>query len=103
MYVKYLNIDYLNNLRIQYVPEINSVSSIYGDFSTIGPNRGLITIYNSTSFKDCSKYVLSHEFLHTFTKYDGDYNYIYEGTEAPKACPACLHPQSYFEVKKTNY
>ena len=24
--------------------------------------------------------------------------YIYEGTEAPKACPACAHPQDYFEV-----
>lgn len=24
--------------------------------------------------------------------------YIYEGTEAPKVCPACKHPQGYFEV-----
>ena len=29
--------------------------------------------------------------------------FVHEGTEAPKACPACLHPQAYFEVKKTNY
>lgn len=29
--------------------------------------------------------------------------YIYEGEEAPKACPACLHPQSYFEVFTENY
>lgn len=29
--------------------------------------------------------------------------YIYVGKEAPEKCPACLHPQSYFEVKKTNY
>ena len=28
--------------------------------------------------------------------------YIHEGTEAPEACSACLHPQAYFEVKKTN-
>ena len=28
--------------------------------------------------------------------------FVHEGTEAPKACPACLHPQAYFEVKKTN-
>ena len=25
------------------------------------------------------------------------------GKEAPKVCPVCAHPQSYFEVKKTNY
>lgn len=29
--------------------------------------------------------------------------YIYEGTEAPKVCPACQHPQSYFEVLAENY
>ena len=28
--------------------------------------------------------------------------FIMEGTEAPKLCPACLHPQAHFEVKKTN-
>ena len=29
--------------------------------------------------------------------------FIYTGKEAPKGCPACLHPQAYFEVKKENY
>ncbi len=29
--------------------------------------------------------------------------YIFEGTEAPKVCPACLHPQGYFEVFVENY
>lgn len=29
--------------------------------------------------------------------------YIHAGTEAPNVCPACLHPQAHFEVKKTNY
>lgn len=29
--------------------------------------------------------------------------FIYEGEEAPERCPACAHPQAYFEVKKTNY
>ena len=29
--------------------------------------------------------------------------YLYVGKEAPETCPACLHPQAYFEVKKTNY
>ena len=24
--------------------------------------------------------------------------YVHEGDDAPKACPACVHPQSYFEV-----
>lgn len=29
--------------------------------------------------------------------------YIHVGKEAPTSCPACLHPQSYFEVKKENW
>lgn len=29
--------------------------------------------------------------------------YVHEGSEAPKKCPACVHPQSYFELKEANY
>ncbi len=29
--------------------------------------------------------------------------FIFEGEEAPKVCPACLHAQSYFEEIKKNY
>ncbi|MDD5648460.1 MAG: rubrerythrin family protein [Dehalococcoidia bacterium] len=29
--------------------------------------------------------------------------YIYEGNDAPKKCPACRHPQSYYEVLAENY
>lgn len=29
--------------------------------------------------------------------------YIYVGKEAPKECPACKHPQAYFERRAVNY
>ena len=29
--------------------------------------------------------------------------YVHEGPEAPAACPACAHPQAYFELEATNY
>lgn len=29
--------------------------------------------------------------------------YIFEGTNPPKECPACEHPQSYYEVLAENY
>jgi rubrerythrin len=29
--------------------------------------------------------------------------YVHEGTEAPKMCPACSHPQAYFEVLAENW
>ena len=29
--------------------------------------------------------------------------YVHEGKEAPKLCPACKHPQSYYELLAVNY
>ena len=29
--------------------------------------------------------------------------YLHEGSEAPEKCPACLHPQAYFEIFAENY
>jgi len=29
--------------------------------------------------------------------------YVHEGPEAPKMCPACKHPQSYYEIWIDNY
>jgi rubrerythrin len=29
--------------------------------------------------------------------------YVHEGTDAPDLCPACKHPQSYYEVLEENY
>ena len=29
--------------------------------------------------------------------------YVHEGDEAPKECPACKHPQAFFEVLAENY
>lgn len=29
--------------------------------------------------------------------------YVFEGPEAPKECPACRHPQSFYEVLAENY
>jgi rubrerythrin len=29
--------------------------------------------------------------------------YVHEGTEPPKVCPACAHPQAHFELEAKNY
>ncbi len=29
--------------------------------------------------------------------------YVHEGSEAPKTCPACSHPQDYYELLSENY
>lgn len=33
----------------------------------------------------------------------GNCGYVYEGIEAPEKCPACLHPQAFFELFVENY
>lgn len=33
----------------------------------------------------------------------GNCGYIHEGTSAPEECPACIHPQAYFEVFEETY
>jgi rubrerythrin len=32
-----------------------------------------------------------------------NYGYVHEGPEAPKVCPACKHPQPFYEVLAENY
>jgi len=29
--------------------------------------------------------------------------FLHEGVSAPQECPACLHPQAYFQILETNY
>lgn len=29
--------------------------------------------------------------------------YVHEGAEAPQTCPACAHPQAYYELEASNY
>ena len=29
--------------------------------------------------------------------------YLHEAEKAPQMCPACLHPQGFFEIRETNY
>jgi rubrerythrin len=29
--------------------------------------------------------------------------FVFEGTEAPALCPACQHPQSFYEIYPANY
>jgi len=29
--------------------------------------------------------------------------YVHEGKEAPEQCPACAHPQSYYQLLCENY
>ena len=91
---------------------------LYSDFSQIAKTEGFPEI--SRSFEEIAKVERFHESRYrklissvagkeVFKKKESvkwhcrNCGYISEGTEAPKQCPACKHPQSYYEVLAENF
>ena len=91
---------------------------LYPDFAKVAEEEGFPAV--AAAFRAISTVEAEHErrYLKLLSRMtDGDYfrrdgkiwwqcrncGYIVEAEEAPKACPACLHPQSFFEPKKENY
>ena len=91
---------------------------LYPDFAKVAEEEGFPAV--AAAFRAISTVEAEHEkrYLKLLSRItDGDFfrrdgkiwwqcrncGFIIEAEEAPKACPACLHPQSYFEPKKENY
>ena len=110
--------DTLTNLQAAADGEKFEWSKLYADFAKIADEEGFTEIANS--FREIAKVEQFHESRYrklienvknkTVFKKDKvvkwhcrNCGYIFEGTEAPKECPACKHPQSYYEVLSENY
>ena len=93
-------------------------TSIYADFEKIANEEGFPEI--AASFREISKVEKFHESRYRklaknikdgeiFKKSSAvkwhcrNCGYVHEGSEAPKECPACKHPQSYHEILPENY
>ena len=93
-------------------------TTLYADFEKTANAEGFPEI--AESFKQISKVEKFHESRYrklssnlqdktVFKKQAGtkwhcrNCGYVYEGSDAPKECPACKHPQSYYEVLAENY
>ncbi len=93
-------------------------TSIYADFEKIAMDEGFSEI--AQSFREIAKVEKFHESRYrklssniqngsVFKKQANvkwhcrNCGYIYEGADAPDECPACKHPQSYYEVLAENY
>lgn len=68
-------INHLKALKVVYVSS-SRFGGPMGEYIIVGLDKGIIKIYNATSFNDAPKSVLSHEFLHVFTSYE-NYSYGY--------------------------
>jgi rubrerythrin len=98
--------------------ELMEWGTLYPDFSAVAEEEGFPAI--AESFREIAKVESYHERRYrkllenvngyTVFKKDGvvfwkcrNCGYVYEGAEAPKVCPACKHPQAYYEVWCENY
>ena len=108
----------LDNLKAAAEGENEEWTSLYPEFAKIAEEEGYFEV--SAAFKLISKVEKAHEDRYN-TLYsnlnegkvferDGkvvwkcrNCGYLHEGTKPPLNCPACLHPQSYFEIKESNY
>jgi len=110
--------DTLTNLKAAAEGEKMEWSKIYADFAQIAREEGFTEI--ATSYKEIAEVEEFHERRYrklaanvaageVFNKkatvkwHCTNCGYIHEGTEAPKVCPACKHPQSYYELLAENY
>jgi rubrerythrin len=110
--------DTKKNLEEAAAGENMEWTTIYSDFSRIAREEGFTDIANT--FDEVAKVEKFHE--SRYRKLIGNIvssevfkkkktvkwhcincGYIHEGDEAPKQCPACKHPQAYYEVLAENY
>jgi rubrerythrin len=106
------------NLEAASAGEKLEWSVIYANFGKIAQQEGFPAI--ATSFKEISEVEEFHEKRYRKLSQnlsDGEVfkkkttvkwhctncGYIHEGLEAPKVCPACKHPQAYYELLAENY
>jgi len=108
----------LENLKASAEGENEEWTELYPEFARIAEEEGFKEV--ATAFKMIARVEKAHEERYltlyknleegkVFEREDKivwkcrNCGYLHEGTKAPKLCPACQHPTSYFEIKETNY
>ncbi|NLE91636.1 MAG: rubrerythrin family protein [Elusimicrobia bacterium] len=93
-------------------------TTLYADFARVAEEEGFSGI--AASFKQISRVEKEHEarYRQLLANLEADKvfkkdsvvrwhcrncGYVHEGKDAPKECPACRHPQAYYEIKAENY
>ena len=108
----------LENLKASAEGENEEWTELYPEFAKIAEEEGFKEV--ASAFKLIAKVEKEHEERYR-TLYENieagkvferegkiswkcrNCGYIHEGVKAPKMCPACEHPQSYFEIREANY
>jgi rubrerythrin len=110
--------DTKSNLEAAAAGENMEWTTLYANFAKIAREEGFLEV--AISFEQISKVEKFHESRYrklianiagnevfkkkaTVKWHCANCGYVHEGPEAPKECPACKHPQSYYEVLAENY
>ncbi len=108
----------MENLKASADGEKEEWEELYPEFARIAEEEGFKEV--AIAFKMIAKAEVAHEARYrklydnleegnVFKRGDKvvwkcrNCGFLHEGTVAPKLCPACQHPQSYFEIKEDNY
>jgi len=110
--------DTKSNLEAAAAGENMEWTILYSDFGKVAKDEGFDEV--ARSFEQISKVERFHEARYrklinniangeVFKKKNAvkwhciNCGYVFEGAEAPKECPACRHPQAFYEVLAENY
>lgn len=110
--------DVKSNLEAAAAGENLEWTTLYSDFAQVAKSEGFPEIHRS--FEQIAKVEKFHESRYrklisnisnkeVFKKKASvkwhciNCGYVFEGAEAPKDCPACKHPQAYYEILAENY
>ena len=110
--------DTKSNLEAAAAGENMEWTTLYANFAKIAREEGFLEV--AISFEQISKVEKFHESRYrklianiagnevfkkktTVKWHCTNCGYVHEGPEAPKECPACKHPQAYYEVLADNY
>ena len=108
----------MDNLKEAAAGEHEEWADLYPVFADVAEKEGFPVV--AKAFREISKVEAEHErrylillqHVESGTVFKRDEpitwqcrncGYLYEGAEAPETCPACLHPQAFFEPIKENY
>ncbi len=108
----------LENLKAAAEGENEEWTDLYPAFAKTAEEEGFPEI--ALAYKMIAKVEKAHEerYLKLYNNLDSgnvfekdgvvvwkciNCGYLHEGAKAPDLCPACLHPQAYFEIKESNY